>query len=704
MHSECVSCFDELPTGEVTSLSCKHGYCRTCFVKLITTAMQNESSFPPKCCLTEIKLPAILHALNTEQREMYKLKAAEWAQPAGSRWYCPKPECAKWIAPSGILRSRSSGQRCPHCRTKICGMCRGLAHDQVTECPQDFGLNATLDAAEREGWQRCYRCRSLVEKTIGCRHITCKCKAEFCYTCGSRWRTCQCTEVDEVRRAAQLQERRSAMDAEARREEQEIARAIAEVEALELREAEDRRLAEQRREEERRREEEELRRLEELRLQELEKRRKEEEEAERNRIEAIKFSIEGRGTFLVTILKELVQIQQLALISRHESSEQEARTTLEEQQNMNRAEYEFFKQKMLANMKKRSKSLKDKHDTEVKIMTARHQNNEDSMFLDIQLFYKGRPNREARERTMFESLARSHKEELAALTERHQYESYILKRNAAIEGKGLQHGYSSKEQSAKSKLESQKATLERKIAFERKWFEVVTNRRFELLQELHLDQLRTMGESTLLKNWEVLPSLKAVAEVEADAEVKSERQGGTSSNVEDDLDALIGHIAAFSPSQETEALQLSSPPLRNPARRNQTSLSPEKHLPDTAEKVVDPRPPQTSQPTISVSPVDTSSATEDSSQAIWETQSRLSSRSATPTTSASSSSSNTPPSSESSISRTSLTLPRTQKRMAKGTEKKESRWSLGKWFGREEKVVDEKTMREMLMGAVGDAR
>ena len=213
----------------MTSLNCKHGYCRPCFVQLVTTAMQTESNFPPKCCLLEIKLSTILYALNSEQREQYKLKAAEWAQPAGNRWYCPKPECAKWIAPSRIIRSRTCGQKCPHCRTRICGMCRGLAHEQGTECPQDFGLNAILDAAEREGWQRCYQCRSLVEKTTGCRHMTCKCKAEFCYTCGSKWRTCKCTEVDEVRRAAQLQERRTAMDADARRKQQQIASAMAQV-------------------------------------------------------------------------------------------------------------------------------------------------------------------------------------------------------------------------------------------------------------------------------------------------------------------------------------------------------------------------------------------------------------------------------------------------------------------------------------------
>jgi hypothetical protein len=40
---------------------------------------------------------------------------------------------------------------------------------------------------ERSGWRRCYKCRTLVELTQGCSHITCRCKAQFCYICGAVW-------------------------------------------------------------------------------------------------------------------------------------------------------------------------------------------------------------------------------------------------------------------------------------------------------------------------------------------------------------------------------------------------------------------------------------------------------------------------------------------------------------------------------------
>lgn len=69
--------------------------------------------------------------------------------------------------------------------------------------------------AEENGWRRCNECRSMVELSYGCHHMThvchcqscsrrvltlsrrCRCGHEFCYLCGNRWRTCQCIIFDE---------------------------------------------------------------------------------------------------------------------------------------------------------------------------------------------------------------------------------------------------------------------------------------------------------------------------------------------------------------------------------------------------------------------------------------------------------------------------------------------------------------------------
>jgi len=106
--------------------------------------------------------------------------------------------------------------------------------------------------------------------------MTCRCKAQFCYICGRRWLTCDCTEpselvaIEEVAETGQLE---YAINAEAETEADEENLALQMVTDFERQEAEreetdvegEQRTAEEerRREEERGREEEEQRRQEE---------------------------------------------------------------------------------------------------------------------------------------------------------------------------------------------------------------------------------------------------------------------------------------------------------------------------------------------------------------------------------------------------------------------------------------------------------
>ena len=84
--SECTSCFEDFPLSKLINLPCTHNYCKPCLSTLITTALQSESTFPPKCCLSEIPVATILTPLDKKQRELYKEKAAEYSIPASRRW------------------------------------------------------------------------------------------------------------------------------------------------------------------------------------------------------------------------------------------------------------------------------------------------------------------------------------------------------------------------------------------------------------------------------------------------------------------------------------------------------------------------------------------------------------------------------------------------------------------------------------------
>ena len=177
---ECASCFDDVPSNDAVELGCQHSYCSPCFTQLVTTAMQHENFWPPKCCLLDIPKQTLMINLPVLEVIKYSLKAREYAIPAGERWYCSRAECGKWFE-RAVTRRRDVVVTCTHCNYDMCLFCRGEQHVAGERCPQDRGLEATLAAADLEGWRRCYSCHTMVELNRGCRHITCTCGAQFWY-------------------------------------------------------------------------------------------------------------------------------------------------------------------------------------------------------------------------------------------------------------------------------------------------------------------------------------------------------------------------------------------------------------------------------------------------------------------------------------------------------------------------------------------
>ena len=141
------------------------------------TAMSDERMFPPRCCNQGIPLKTVLTTLDSQEKVTFLTTMEEFKTPITERWYCPAAKCGKWMSPK-MLRNQSQIQKCSYCRTKICSRCRARDHP-FRDCFADPGLIAVLKHAELQRWQRCYKCRALVELTFGCGHMTCRCKAEF---------------------------------------------------------------------------------------------------------------------------------------------------------------------------------------------------------------------------------------------------------------------------------------------------------------------------------------------------------------------------------------------------------------------------------------------------------------------------------------------------------------------------------------------
>ena len=160
-------------------------------------SVNDPQHMPPKCCTQDhIPLKHVEKLFDTRFKIKWNQKYQEYTTK--NRIYCPAKGCGEWIKPSQIHVDTSGGAntgrkygKCGRCRTKVCCTCNGKWHTS-RECPKDEATQRFAEFAKKEGWQRCFNCSAMVELKEGCNHMTCRCRAEFCMICGSKWKTCDC--------------------------------------------------------------------------------------------------------------------------------------------------------------------------------------------------------------------------------------------------------------------------------------------------------------------------------------------------------------------------------------------------------------------------------------------------------------------------------------------------------------------------------
>jgi hypothetical protein len=239
----CVAC-DEVKSPIdilILSLSCEHDYCGGCLRALFTACLIDESLYP-RCCREPIPLDSVRGLIPDDLAASFQRRQAELTTT--DRTYCSSPTCSTFIPQDLIQGDRASW---PDCSAVTCAICKFAVHPG--DCPQDSALHELQSAAQANGWRRCFSCRRFVELDVGCNHMTyvslspgfpflpilpsflhsslstnltphsCLCKAEFCYACGARWKTCTCPQWHEDRlyhRAGQIADREANRNAYAR--------------------------------------------------------------------------------------------------------------------------------------------------------------------------------------------------------------------------------------------------------------------------------------------------------------------------------------------------------------------------------------------------------------------------------------------------------------------------------------------------------
>ena len=194
----CLTCLsDDIPVSQSAKLVCKHRMCHECLRRIFTLSVTDPQHMPPKCCTdAPIPLKHVEAMFDTRFKIKWNQKYQEYTTK--NRVYCTAKGCGEWIKPAQIHLDTSGGANtgrkygiCGKCKTKVCCTCNGKWHTS-RECPKDEATKQFAEIAKKEGWKKCYNCSAMVELHDGCNHMTCRCRAEFCMSCGLAWKSCDC--------------------------------------------------------------------------------------------------------------------------------------------------------------------------------------------------------------------------------------------------------------------------------------------------------------------------------------------------------------------------------------------------------------------------------------------------------------------------------------------------------------------------------
>ncbi|KAK7678686.1 hypothetical protein QCA50_018268 [Cerrena zonata] len=206
---DCVICGDAIRGTEVHT-PCNHYYDKNCIVELFQAATRDETLYPPRCCRQHIPLSSVRGLLTADAIKLFEQKAIEFGTL--NRVYCSNPRCSRFLCAQQEGPKRATLFKCaaPGCNTQTCTGCKAHVDTKTGSshvCQKDANDQDVLELGRHSQWARCPGCEALIELNLGCYHMTCRCKTEFCYLCRAKWKRCQCPQWEERRLLAAAEAR-----------------------------------------------------------------------------------------------------------------------------------------------------------------------------------------------------------------------------------------------------------------------------------------------------------------------------------------------------------------------------------------------------------------------------------------------------------------------------------------------------------------
>lgn len=164
---EYLACTERFHTQNVAEPDCHHIYCVNCIRSLFNDGMRDESAAPVKCCGNniDVEAPGISRFVTEEVKTGYVMRVVEVA--TANRIYCANRLCLAFIPP---LQTDATSAECLRCHESTCVGCKALKYEG--ECAVDETLTQVEELAKVEKWQRCPKCKHIIELMVGCYHMS----------------------------------------------------------------------------------------------------------------------------------------------------------------------------------------------------------------------------------------------------------------------------------------------------------------------------------------------------------------------------------------------------------------------------------------------------------------------------------------------------------------------------------------------------
>lgn len=164
---QCAACDDYFSAEKVWKAPCGHRYCVQCLEYLHEASMTDETLYPPRCCQSQMPWDDVRGRIDEGLATTFGKKRQELNTPTERRVYCFDADCSAFISTGYIADDVAT---CPACNKTTCTMCKETARHKG-DCPAHDALDQTLTLASDLGWQRCGKCRRVIDLTYGCYHM-----------------------------------------------------------------------------------------------------------------------------------------------------------------------------------------------------------------------------------------------------------------------------------------------------------------------------------------------------------------------------------------------------------------------------------------------------------------------------------------------------------------------------------------------------